>query len=413
MSAISRAIPQLSEATVALRRALDRSELARALEDGTASIASYARLLRALHAAWSEIEHIALTGQSELLRESQPYFVERRQQLERDLEHLQVDPRGVDAAALYGLVLAQHIRRDAAQSGERLIGYIEVLSAPFGSLSTTTLTARPELNGGGAEFASAAAHDARLEKLAQSLNSSAAIEHAIAGAHRALEGLASIVDVIVSNQHEDWLAGALNREAGQHPVPHDVREVQAALIAGERTREAFRYYEARYGERGLRFTRSDSAWLVTVAREGIDEARRQITWLGRLLSTRGMPRYLLESHLKELYEQLAKLVPEKLEDYAALDRIAKEMASERRKLLSEEDFTRLATEFSPATTGPIAPKEAATLLIAAVLDEKLGIATAVTSLCHWLNDAARSDEQWREAMEKTLAKARSLAAAAR
>lgn len=408
MSPIPGAIRQIAKSTATLRQSLERSHFGRALADGTLPITAYGSLLRALHVAWSEIEHMALTGQSEPLRAQHAYLVDRRHQLERDLELLQLDPRGIDAAAMYALVLAQRIRRDAAQSTAAMIGYIEGLDSLLSSF-TPQLAKCTELRDGGTSFATGLERRGTVyEALAATLDSTGALDHAITGARLALEAFVSILDVVVSNQHEDWLAGALNREAGQHPVPRDVREVQAALIAGERTRDAFRYYDARYGERGLRFTRSDSAWLVTVGREPLPEARRQIAWLGRLLSTRGMPRYLLESHLRELYAQLVRSVPDQIGDYTALDVIANEMAAERRRVMSDTTFDAVASDFAASTRGPLAPREAGTLLVAAVIDEKDGISSAVTSLCQWLDDPARVPATWREQIARVLERARAV-----
>ena len=77
---------------------------------------------------------------------------------------------------------------------------------------------------------------------------------------------------------------ALNPEAGRHAITDDPREVRAALRAGVRSWEACPYYERRYGRRGRRFTRSDSAWLVTLAGLPQTTVDRQIGWLARLLA---------------------------------------------------------------------------------------------------------------------------------
>src|SRR4051812_16513914 len=97
---------------------------------------------------------------------------------------------------------------------------------------------------------------------------------------------------------------ALNPEAGNHAVTTDPRELGAAIRVGERTRERFVYYERRYGERGRRFTHSDSAWIVTLAGNPPAVVERQLRWLGSLLAARGMPRWLLEVHLEGLHAQL-------------------------------------------------------------------------------------------------------------
>ncbi len=58
----------------------------------------------------------------------------------------------------------------------------------------------------------------------------------------------------------------INVEAGNHAMPQDLREIELALRAGKVAWDKYPYLEHRYGERGRRFTDSDSCWLVTLAR---------------------------------------------------------------------------------------------------------------------------------------------------
>src|SRR4051794_18030812 len=44
---------------------------------------------------------------------------------------------------------------------------------------------------------------------------------------------------------------ALNPAAGAHHITTDPRELRSALRAGRRTQRRFRYYEQRYGQRGV------------------------------------------------------------------------------------------------------------------------------------------------------------------
>jgi hypothetical protein len=266
---------------------------------------------------------------------------------------------------------------------------------------------RPELQRGGLRYlASKTDRVLRLDEYASLLMAAPAREQALAGAQHALDGLEPILGVIASGQYNDVLAGALNPDAGTHPIPSDVREVHAALLAGERSRAAWPYYEARFGERGLRFTRSDSAWLVTLLREGAETAARQIAWLARVLAARGMPRYLLELHLLELHRELAEHVPERADDYAMFSTLAKQLASERHAILSDAEFDALARGFAPSGVGPIEAGEAGRLLVAAVIDEKLGLAEAVESLTKWLADPAKVSGGWAEAVKRTVEAAR-------
>jgi heme oxygenase len=400
---------ELHAATQTVRARIDGLAYSQQAAAGTLAIARYASFLRALHAVYSELEHTVATSPLESLRSSPTLLTERRSELARDLANLGVDRNGVDAPVLRALVLGQWIRLDTARAPEALIGHLYALEAA--QLQCVTLspefTRRSELRSGGLRYlASKADRTLRLADFDPFIASVPAREHAILAAQHALEGIEAILGVLATGQYDDVLAGALNPDAGTHPVPTDVREVQAALAAGERSREDWPYYEARYGERGLRFTRSDSAWLVTLAREGADTAKRQITWLGRVLATRGMPRYLLESHLRVLREQLVASVPERAAEYDVFEELAKQMASERHAVLSDTDFEKLARGFVGGSGGPLADYEAGTLLVAAVMDERCGIDGAVESLCRWLDEPARVSQQWRDAVQRTLVDAR-------
>lgn len=56
----------------------------------------------------------------------------------------------------------------------------------------------------------------------------------------------------------------LNPEAGRHEVTMDGRELEAVRRASDRSWSEFPYYDARFGERGRRFSLSDGAWIVTL-----------------------------------------------------------------------------------------------------------------------------------------------------
>jgi hypothetical protein len=205
---------------------------------------------------------------------------------------------------------------------------------------------------------------------------------------------------------------ALNPDAGNHGVTTDPRELRAALRAGERTQGRFAYYEQRYGERGRAFTRSDSAWIVTLAAESPRVAEGQLRWLGALLAARGMPRWLLEVHLETLHAELVAAVPEKRKSYDVLLRVAVTFRDERLAHLDEATSSELAETFD-RRLGSDSPKglpEAGALLVAAVADERNGVYRAVESLTDWLADPALFPEGWVIAATETVAAARKLAA---
>ena len=110
----------------------------------------------------------------------------------------------------------------------------------------------------------------------------------------------------------------LNSEAGFTPYPNDQKEIDASINAGKRVLEYFPYILNRYGERGKKFTNSDTAYLVTITNGDQNYVNEELDWLGKLLSNRGMPRYLLEIHLQFLFDELVKVNPAKRAQYQKL-----------------------------------------------------------------------------------------------
>ncbi|MBF0529015.1 MAG: biliverdin-producing heme oxygenase, partial [Deltaproteobacteria bacterium] len=108
-----------------------------------------------------------------------------------------------------------------------------------------------------------------------------------------------------------YSATSFNFEAGNHPVTQDPGEIAAVLRATDRCLAKYPYFTYRYGERGRRFTDSDGAWLAALL--DLDERKMldQILWLGRVLSSRGMPRFLLQRPLEIVHEEPTRAVPEK------------------------------------------------------------------------------------------------------
>ncbi|HEX5661131.1 MAG TPA: hypothetical protein VFX59_28265, partial [Polyangiales bacterium] len=185
----------------------------------------------------------------------------------------------------------------------------------------------------------------------------------------------------------------------------DVREVHAALRAGEQSFQSWAYYGARYGERGLRFTRSDSCWLATLAREDHALALRHVRWLAGVLAARGMPSLLLEQHLELLHAGLCTFVPERAHAYEPLRAAARALREERLAVLGEALENELARAFA-GESEELGASEVGTLLVAAVVDEKRGFARVVESLEAWFGDADRFSDAWRAEVARTVQAAR-------
>jgi len=200
----------------------------------------------------------------------------------------------------------------------------------------------------------------------------------------------------------------LNPEAGATPMPSDPREIAAALEGGVFSLALTPYYGFRYGERGQRFTRSDSAFLATLADHTPIIVERQIKWLAGVLSNRGMPSILLEHHLRVLTRALRRNVPEREDGYVRLWEAANLLRDTRRAQISDEDFTSLAHTF--AREAGLEPTRLAIgtgrLLVSAVADERSGIPNAVSSIEAWFTNTEVFSLGFIRAVRKTLQRAR-------
>lgn len=190
-----------------------------------------------------------------------------------------------------------------------------------------------------------------------------------------------------------------NPEAGDHPIASDPRELEAGAIAEQRTWREFPYYERRYGARGRRFGASDTGWLITLCDRS--DAMRQASWLGAVLSSRGMPQLLLERHLAALNEELIAALPRMAGRYEVLDACSRKLARERRSVMSQADFDALAATFARDDIPHFGE-----LLVSAVIDEKLGIEHAVDSIEKWATDESLFDAEWIAAVRAMIAAAR-------
>lgn len=230
------------------------------------------------------------------------------------------------------------------------------------------------------------------------------------GACGTFEGIDRIVAALYPFEEGPtrYHAAALNPDAGMHPIAYDPRELLAALDAGERSWDAYPYFEWRYGERGKRFTRSDSAWLVTLSDMKPAIVEQQVRWLGRLLSVRGMPQLLLEHHLRNLHEALVRAVPERQHRYDKLGEAAGGLGAIRRQHIDDHTFHSLSDEFDKRVGGSWSArlKNTGRILASAVADEKAGIDQAVESLEGWMTDPSRFPERWVSAVRYVLGKAR-------
>jgi len=195
-------------------------------------------------------------------------------------------------------------------------------------------------------------------------------------------------------------ASDINPEAGSHMVPQDPMDIVLALQAGKTAWEAFPYLQMRFGERGMRFTSSDSCWLLALTQLSTDAATKNLSWLRRVLAPRGIPTIILMQHLR----QIAKLLNDphavqsssRSESYAAfLDNVDLEQKYTNQYLHnSTQKFSRKLT----SCNGLRVP-DAAELIASAWLDERAGITGAFEATKSWFVDPATFSPDWIELVE--------------
>lgn len=197
-------------------------------------------------------------------------------------------------------------------------------------------------------------------------------------------------------------ARALNPDAGNYPVSADPRDLAAGAEATAASFRDYPYWLARFPERGEAFSRSDSAWLLAVAAEGTQHCVEQVSWLGRVLAARGMPRLLLEAHLSRLAEALPAHRPADAEMVESLRAAQTELRARREELIDGPAFGRLASDFDAAVSAePGAVSRCGEIIVSAVCDDA-DVPAALGALLDWLADPQRFSPGWLTAVETTV-----------
>jgi hypothetical protein len=189
---------------------------------------------------------------------------------------------------------------------------------------------------------------------------------------------------------------AINFEAGNHAMPQNPLEIALALRVGRTAWDKYPYLERRFGERGKRFTSSDSCWLVTLAGMSNESATKHLEWLRTVLASRGIPTVILEAHLGAISQALAAEFPEHAQRHAPFDKFLLSREAERRALCDPESFSQLIDQFNQhlnACAG-LTIDSAANLITSAWVDERSGIAGAMASVRDWFVDPARFSIDW-------------------
>jgi hypothetical protein len=198
-----------------------------------------------------------------------------------------------------------------------------------------------------------------------------------------------------------------NPDVGNHPLPDNPDEVMASIRAAERCMAIFPYLGIRFGRRGDAFARTDSGYLTTLVRFPQDYVVEQVQWLARVLSNRGMPRWLMEVHLEVLAEELGRAIPSGSADYGKLLAAASVLGKERRSIIPQASFDKLAAEFA-TQDGDFIPNLGG-LIVSAVCDESCGIDAAVASVTQWIETCDKPSRNGLGAVTDLIRQARQIA----
>lgn len=411
---------RLRDATRTPHEALEALAFFTDLAAGRVALDAYVSFLRANRVFFRAIEEAAARSPDPAINALLPADERATPLLDRDLAALDRSPEGpLRDAELRAIAAAHDLALTTETRSARLAGYLYVLAgSQLGGLSLRdTLGRALDLRGpDGLRFVSRGAPHAAAKWRAfrERLDRALTDETSIDEASRAASDLFRAFSRSFEESHDartvyDLAHGRqLNTDAGAHAITDDPRELDAALRAGERSWAEQPYYGQRYGARGRGFTRSDSAWLVTLATAPPSVREGQIDWLARVLAARGMPRLLLERHLATLHDELVKASPERAARYAPLAEAARKLGEDRRALVTDTRLSELARRFDERVGAELARAlpHVGELIAAAVADERAGIAQAVASLTAWLTDRARFPPRWIDAVHATVADAR-------
>lgn len=194
-------------------------------------------------------------------------------------------------------------------------------------------------------------------------------------------------------------ASTVNPAAGSYPITADPDERAASDAAARASWDAFPYYERRYGERGWRFTLSDSGWIATLCSLPPRLAEEKVVWLQRLLATRGMPSYLLERHLETITAELTRRVPDDADRHEILSVGAHFLRDQRAALIDAKTFDRDSRAFdAEAASLADAVPAMGSVLASALVDQVLGVADA-SNVFDWATDPERFGGGWIHAVK--------------
>ncbi|MBA2668232.1 MAG: biliverdin-producing heme oxygenase [Trueperaceae bacterium] len=195
---------------------------------------------------------------------------------------------------------------------------------------------------------------------------------------------------------------AVNPEAGRHAMPQSDVEIARALRCAEAAWARFPYLAARFGERGRRFTNGDSCWLVSLYDADEAVVVRSLIWLREVLSSRGLPTTILETHLEAIDRDVTADDPARAVRATGMRAAVAHFRAERQAHLPADEALILVRRWQTrldACSGA-GSSDAAALLVAARLDTAVGIDRAWAQVRAWFQESARFSPKWIATVEE-------------
>lgn len=275
------------------------------------------------------------------------------------------------------------------------------------------------LEAGGGFFFLTESSDLREESTVlngvESGGSSGELEGLVRTATDTFEFLKKLVDLLypVEAEEEVFSSFTLNPASGDYPACGDREILRGVLHASDRALAENPYYVRRYGMSAFFFTDSDGAWLTTLTETGFEAMKEQILWLAGVLTSRGIPTFLIARHLLILREELMCIRPDLAGQWILLERVSDGLDPS----LSDTVEGRVAVEIPGLHRGAGFPdsyesREAAEIITRVMLEERRGSGTfgrgspgAAQSVISWYTDPERFPESWIMAVERLVEKA--------
>ena len=389
---------RLREATHAAHLRLESVPFLGAVQRGAVDDRDYLAYLHALSIVHGVLETLASRCTEPFVSGVWRESMRKLPLLERDIEEVERgDPGCASAPVGHALAFAKELRTWSLTEPARLVGALYVLEGATngGRVLAPSVREALRLDGDDGVRYLTAYGDAQPEAwraFQARLDEAPSVQQAYPGVLLGAEHTYAAVSIIAESVGDGPRlvhATALNPEAGSHRVPQDPVELDAVRRAAKACLEELPYVLERYGERGRRFTLSDGAWLATLPGFPASVVYRQVDWLARLLSALGVPRVILERHLRETQAVFAEVFPERGAEFDVLTAAADRLAVVARGALPEE---RRQEALQVLRSAANVPGHFEDVWLSMLADEITDAAGALDATLSWLD----AEEPWGE-----------------